>query len=91
MRRLTIIIVSVLLLCAVLAVAQICPTTPDGYIRQPRPQGEPANYPPPGEPVCFQTGTNVAGSYISCSMCHPHAYMGWMRGEYQRQKFIMEG
>lgn len=54
------------------AIAQLCPDTPAGYIRQYRPAGEPANHPPSAEPVCYQRGTNEAGSYISCYLCHDY-------------------
>jgi len=56
--------------------AQLCPDTPAGYTRQYRPQGEPANYPPPAEPACFMQTTTQAGSYLSCIMCHPHKFTG---------------
>ena len=63
-------VIAALLLVCGMALAQICPTAPSGYIRQLRPQGEPANYPPSTEPACFQRGTNEAANYISCYMCH---------------------
>lgn len=43
----------VLLLLIGSAAAQLCPEIPEGYSRQYRPVEEPANYPPPGEPVCL--------------------------------------
>jgi hypothetical protein len=54
--------------------AQICPDTPDGYERQTRPPGEPANYPPLAEPACYQRGTAYSANYISCHLCH---YQMW--------------
>lgn len=50
--------------------AQICPDTPEGYVRQYRPAGEPANYPPPTEPACYMIDTQAAASYASCILCH---------------------
>ena len=59
------------LLLAGIAAAQICPDTPAGYTRQPRPAGQPANYPPSGEPACFMITTMTENkSLISCYLCH---------------------
>jgi hypothetical protein len=63
-----------LLALAAVAIAQICPDTPDGYTRQYRPDGTPANYPPAEEPACYMRVTNEAGSYISCYLCHDYLH-----------------
>lgn len=53
MRIVIVIIAFALIGSAALAIAQLCPPSDPGYVRQPRPQGEPTNYPPAGEPVCL--------------------------------------
>jgi len=70
MRGAALLIAAAMLLCAALAMAQVCPATPEGYTRQHRPAGEPANYPPPEEPACYMTDTQAGASYISCTLCH---------------------
>jgi hypothetical protein len=67
-----IISIFVLLGCWAIAVAQICPPADPGYVRQPRPQGAPANYPPSAELACFPRGTNEAANYVSCYLCHDY-------------------
>lgn len=59
-----------LVLLASVAVAQLCPDTPDGYARQSRPAGQPANYPPAGEPACFMRVTVSENTVVSCYLCH---------------------
>lgn len=56
--------------------------------RCPRPDTIPACATPAPVPYCRYT---MSDSSNLCFMCHPHAYMGWMRPYYLRQKFIMEG
>jgi len=72
MRYAAAVITLAMLLCAALAIAQICPPTPEGYIRQYRPEGTPANYPPPGEPACYMQGTQASLNYASCILCHDY-------------------
>lgn len=50
--------------------AQVCPATPQGYQRQYRPDGVPANYPPAEEPACYMQNTLAANQIPSCNTCH---------------------
>lgn len=59
-----------LILLACYARAQVCPPAPEGYIRQYRPQNEPANYPPTGEPACYMMDTQSDSRIPGCSICH---------------------
>jgi len=57
--------------------AQLCPDTPAGYTRQYRPEGTPANYPPPTEPACYMQSTQASAIIPSCTLCHPHKFEPW--------------
>ncbi len=65
----TLLVIAITLIAA-FAFAQLCPDTPGGYTRQPRPAGQPANYPPPGEQACFMRTTMSENSLIACYLCH---------------------
>lgn len=73
MRYILPLIAAAMLLYYAQASGQICPATPEGYVRQYRPDGIPANYPPPEEPSCYMIGTQTAGNnYASCTLCHSY-------------------
>lgn len=91
-----ILLISVVLgLIAGVAIAEICIPSGSGYIRNKRPRtGYTPSYHPATDPKCTpfeRTTVSDAQRAVLCFMCHPHAYMGWMRPHYLRQKFIMEG
>jgi hypothetical protein len=46
-------IVIVIICVAVAALAQVCPESEPGYVRQNRPAGVEPNYPPISEPACL--------------------------------------
>jgi hypothetical protein len=54
--------------------AQICPTLEPGYIRRPRPAEITPLHAPAGDPGCFARGTNEAGSYAACILCHDYLW-----------------
>jgi hypothetical protein len=72
MRYLLPLIALALLVWYTAAPAQLCPATPTDYQRQHRPAGQPANYPPQGEPGCYMQYTNTADAVPSCNVCHYH-------------------
>lgn len=58
MRGPVLLIAAAMLLCAALAVAQVCPSPAPGDYPNHRPQGEQPNYPPASEPVCLYYTTS---------------------------------
>ena len=72
MKQLLVVIavLTALFVVTMVAIAQICPATPQGYSRQYRPQDVTPNYPPPSEPGCYMSYTMSQPTLISCYLCH---------------------